>query len=167
MSRCFQEIACKCDRKWVGIARPRGSQGGSKRPQGGRAPPPLPPWLSKPCSAQPRSRMLIESRTLHSGAGGPPRVRSHCRFRNRGTDYISESGMKWMSGGAKRQCDRALGPPLHTVASCVSKPAAEEVSVIGYLGRAGGLSKARRRFPVERKVKLEIAAAANCLAAAA
>ena len=47
------------------------------------------------------------------GAGGVLRVRSHHRFRNRGTDYVSESGMKWMSGGTKRQCDRALGvlPP--------------------------------------------------------
>jgi hypothetical protein len=34
--------------------------------------------------------------------------RSHCRFRNRGTEYVSTSGMKWMSGGTKRQCDRAL-----------------------------------------------------------
>jgi hypothetical protein len=36
------------------------------------------------------------------------RVRSHCRFRNRGTEYASEYGMKWMSGCTKRQCDRAL-----------------------------------------------------------
>jgi hypothetical protein len=36
------------------------------------------------------------------------RVRSHCRFRNRGTEYVTESGMKWMSGGAKRQCGRVL-----------------------------------------------------------
>ena len=45
-------------------------------------------------------------------AGGG-RVRSHCRFRKRGPEYVSEYGMKWMSGGAERQCDRALGggPP--------------------------------------------------------
>ena len=36
------------------------------------------------------------------------RVRSHYRFRNRGTKRISESGMKWMSGSTKRECDRAL-----------------------------------------------------------
>jgi hypothetical protein len=36
------------------------------------------------------------------------RVRSHCRFGNRGTEYVSESVMKRMSGGTKRQCDRAL-----------------------------------------------------------
>ena len=37
-----------------------------------------------------------------------PRVRSHCRFRDRGTEYGNKSGIKWMSGGTKRQCDRAL-----------------------------------------------------------
>ena len=36
-----------------------------------------------------------------------PRVRSHCRFRYRGTEYVSKSGMKWMSGSTKRQCNRA------------------------------------------------------------
>jgi hypothetical protein len=41
----------------------------------------------------------------------PPRVRSHCRFRNRGTEYVSKSGVKGMSGSTKRQCDRALAPP--------------------------------------------------------
>ena len=42
-------------------------------------------------------------------ARGPrSRVRPHCHFRNRRTEYISESGMKWISGGTKRQCDRAL-----------------------------------------------------------
>ena len=33
-----------------------------------------------------------------------PRVPSHCRFRNRCTEYVSESGIKWMSGSStKRQ----------------------------------------------------------------
>ena len=40
-----------------------------------------------------------------------PGVRSHGRFRNRGTDSLSESGMKWMCGGTQRQRDRALRPP--------------------------------------------------------
>jgi hypothetical protein len=44
--------------------------------------------------------------------GAPPGIRSHCRFRNRSTEYVSESGMKWMSGGTKRQCGRALAPAL-------------------------------------------------------
>jgi hypothetical protein len=35
-------------------------------------------------------------------------ARSHCRLRNRGTEYVREY-VKWMSGGAKRQCDRTLG----------------------------------------------------------
>ena len=39
------------------------------------------------------------------------RVRSHCRFRYRGTEYVSESGIKWMSGRTKPECGRALWPP--------------------------------------------------------
>ena len=33
------------------------------------------------------------------------------RFRNRSTDYISESVIKWMSGDTKGQCDQALSSP--------------------------------------------------------
>ena len=43
--------------------------------------------------------------------GSRPRVRSHCRFRNRGTEYVSDSGMKRMSGGTKRPCGRVLCRP--------------------------------------------------------
>jgi hypothetical protein len=46
-----------------------------------------------------------------AGAGGEPRVRSPCRFRNRGTEYVSESCIKWMRSRTKRQCNRALGEP--------------------------------------------------------
>jgi hypothetical protein len=41
-------------------------------------------------------------------ASGAPRVRSHGRFRKRGTESRSESGAKWMSAGAERQCGRVL-----------------------------------------------------------
>ena len=41
-------------------------------------------------------------------AAHPARVRSHCRFRDRGTEYASEPGVKWRSDGTKRQCGRAL-----------------------------------------------------------
>jgi hypothetical protein len=34
-----------------------------------------------------------------------------CRFRNRGTEYVSGSGVEWISGSTKRQCDRALDRP--------------------------------------------------------
>jgi hypothetical protein len=34
-------------------------------------------------------------------------VRPHRRIRSSGTEYVSEYGMKWMSGGTKRRCDRA------------------------------------------------------------
>ena len=30
---------------------------------------------------------------------------------NTGTEYISESGMKWVSGGTKRQCEQTLAGP--------------------------------------------------------
>jgi hypothetical protein len=40
-----------------------------------------------------------------------PRVRSHWRFSNRGTEYLSKSGMKWMNGSAKRLRGRALLVP--------------------------------------------------------
>ena len=40
-----------------------------------------------------------------------PGVRSHCRFRKRGTEYVSESVMKRMKGRTKRQCDRAPAVP--------------------------------------------------------
>ena len=36
------------------------------------------------------------------GNGGGIRARSHCHYRNRGTEYVSESGMKWVSGGTTR-----------------------------------------------------------------
>jgi hypothetical protein len=53
--------------------------------------------------------LLTKGAYYGAGVHGATRVRSHCRFRNRGTDYLSESGIEWMSGSTKRQCDRALG----------------------------------------------------------
>ena len=48
---------------------------------------------------------------LKTAEDGALRARSHCRFRTRGTEYVSEFGigMKWMSGSTERQCDRTLG----------------------------------------------------------
>jgi hypothetical protein len=63
-------------------------------------------------------------------ARSPPRVRSHCRFRSRGTDCVSESGMKRMSGGAKRRCDRARSRPASR-ACRRSSSAPKKVSVSG------------------------------------
>ena len=40
-----------------------------------------------------------------------PRVRTHCRFRNRGPASRSEPGVKRMSGGATRRRERALRAP--------------------------------------------------------
>ena len=58
----------------------------------------------------------IEPAARAAPAGG---VRSRCRFRNRGTDSLSEYGMKWMSGGTRRQCDRTLsaGPAAELAAA--------------------------------------------------
>jgi hypothetical protein len=58
----------------------------------------------------PAALVWVCPRMLPSGSSRKAvsrRVWSHCRFR---TGYVRESGMKWMSGGAKRQCDRALLP---------------------------------------------------------
>ena len=41
-----------------------------------------------------------------------PRVRSHCRFTQRGTEYDCKYGTKWVTSSAKRQCDRALLAPV-------------------------------------------------------
>jgi hypothetical protein len=49
------------------------------------------------------------------GRGRQPRstpgVRSHGPFRNRGTESLSKSSIKWMNGGAKRKCKGTLGTP--------------------------------------------------------
>ena len=37
-----------------------------------------------------------------------PGVRSHCRVRNGGTEYVRNSGMEWMGGGAKRRFGRVI-----------------------------------------------------------
>ena len=72
-----------------------------------------PPRLSSSSAAEPTSSPAASG--VNTAAAAPPAgrsspgVRSPCHFRNRGTDYTSESGIKRMSGGAKRQCDRA--PP--------------------------------------------------------
>ena len=63
-----------------------------------------------------RARTVLGRRELHLvprglKAGLKAGPRSQFRFRNRGTDYFSESGMKWVSVGTKRQCDRALRRP--------------------------------------------------------
>jgi hypothetical protein len=54
-----------------------------------------------------------EASRRHRCGGHRARPRSHCRFRNRGAAYVSESGITWMSVySTKRQCDRALGGRL-------------------------------------------------------
>jgi hypothetical protein len=45
---------------------------------------------------------------LAAPRGSQLKVRSHCRCRKRGTEYVSKSGIKWTSGRTKQQCDRDL-----------------------------------------------------------
>ena len=47
---------------------------------------------------------------------GGPRVWSHCRFRDRCTEYVRKTSIKWMSGSTKRHCDRARGGPAEDAA---------------------------------------------------
>jgi hypothetical protein len=44
---------------------------------------------------------------LHDRDTAVPGVRSHCRFENRDTEYVSKSGMEWRAVG---QSDRATKP---------------------------------------------------------
>jgi hypothetical protein len=62
----------------------------------------------------------VKTERPQAAAASAPRVRSHCRFRNRGTDYLSTSCMKWMSGNAKRRCDRALSAPAEAATRCTT-----------------------------------------------
>ena len=55
-----------------------------------------------------------------------------CRVRSRGTDPLSESGVTWMSGSTKRQCDRALAPG---VAAGVAAVPARALRLVGPRGR--------------------------------
>jgi hypothetical protein len=75
------------------------------------------PRLSRPWKKPPFSSLSVWSK------GSEPRVRSHCCFRNRGTEYISESGIKWMSGSTTRQCDRALSEPSSGRSSAAAESA--------------------------------------------
>ena len=57
-------------------------------------------------------------------------VWSHGRFRHRGTEYLSVSGMEWMSVSTKRQCDRGLsrGPWRHLPAGRAALSTDQKVS---------------------------------------
>ena len=42
--------------------------------------------------------LVVAGAAAGAGAGRlAPRVRSHCRFKNRDTEYVSDFGIKWMS----------------------------------------------------------------------
>jgi hypothetical protein len=62
-------------------------------------------------AAAPRILFLARKKARTSAPPAPAlaaRVRPHCRLRNRDIAYLSETGIKWMDGCTKRQCDRAI-----------------------------------------------------------
>ena len=63
---------------------------------------PNPRCLRTPSRSAARSAAASRSRRCAA------RVQSHGRFRNRGTEYVSDSSAKWMSSSKRRQCDQAL-----------------------------------------------------------
>jgi hypothetical protein len=84
--------------------------GGSQRRQHARLP--LVESIA-PAALRLLLRRGLGLRARGGGSEGAARagVRSHCRFRNRGTEYISKYGMKRTNGCTKRQRDRALARP--------------------------------------------------------
>ena len=82
------------------------------------------PCLSLRSTAQPLdARLAVISSSavfLKWQSGYPePRIRPHCRLRNRGTEYVRESGIKRMSGVVQRdRCGRALRRATLTTRPC-------------------------------------------------
>jgi hypothetical protein len=62
-------------------------------------------------AARPAAPTASAAQRFACSTSPSPRVRSRRRFRNRGTDSLRESSVKWMSGSTKRQCDRASPSP--------------------------------------------------------
>ena len=72
-------------------------------------------------------QVALERRPVH-GVAAPVvdlRVRSHCRLRNTGTEYVNESAVKRMGGSTKQQCDRAPVVHLPPVRAAVLEQAAD------------------------------------------
>ena len=75
------------------------------------------------------------------------RVRSHCRLQNnRGIEYLRKSGIKWMNGSAKRQCDQTLYTHARaTLAAALGLNATEAAT---RLHGAGGGDESVHRGPL-------------------
>jgi hypothetical protein len=63
------------------------------------------------CRAPRKTSARSGCSSAHSRRCWAPRVRSHRRVRKSGTEHVSGSGMRWVSRGAERRCDRALCAP--------------------------------------------------------
>jgi hypothetical protein len=77
-----------------------------------------------------------------------PRIWSHCCFRYSGTEYVSESGIKWMSGGKEvelAQWDEegtaAFEPPCAEAAGreCSGNP--PNLDIVDGPGRSGAVKR--------------------------
>jgi hypothetical protein len=55
------------------------------------------------------ARRRVDERPDYDVCRGACGARARCRFRNRGTNSLSESGVEWMNGRTKFECDRTLG----------------------------------------------------------
>jgi hypothetical protein len=77
-----------------------------------------------------------------------PRLRSHCRFSNRGPNPLSKSsGAKRMNGSAKRPCDR-------TASRDASRGILDDAQFLpsGHDGRSAGLAPLRGSCPRTMKI---------------
>jgi hypothetical protein len=114
-----------------------------------------------------RRQSLTRQASPAGGAsyGGRPRVRSHCRVRKRGIEWVRGAGIKWTNGSTKRQCDRALGRPAARSprpAGCRSAGTGSGATPPCTWGQearsAGQKTQASRRAPRIRDVSLSKAA---------
>jgi hypothetical protein len=101
LQKCRNDrFACVLHQLREAAARPAARRGACHGSAGGyRAVPPGVPARRRPVPVDEGRAGILKALA---------RVRSHCRFRNRGTEYVSESGVKRMNGSRKRQCERAL-----------------------------------------------------------
>jgi hypothetical protein len=96
---------------------------------------------------EPRVWMLLASIRQHGPAG--PWMVVDGRARSRGTEHVGEHVVKWMCGGAKRQCDRARSGPRGIVRRRAS-PAPPRVlaarRLFGATAKAGVVSSTSVRW---------------------
>jgi hypothetical protein len=106
---------------------------------------------------------LTQAKPGRARTAAPPRARPRRRFRNRGTKCVSEPGIKWMGGGAKRRCGRVVPPPRRrpraparasrrpTTRAAARGPAAR--SELGWNERQSFVGGRSRKLQTRRRVR--------------